>query len=257
MKKYILLVIITLSFTSCNKNDQYGIPEADPTIIQKDFMKWWEYNCNNITLSSDFKSLDENSQIISKENFLKKLTSGKYIPIQLTPRDTTVYYKLYELESNCNPDVKNVVKNESLNAYQNFKKEKKLFPEFNFTDLKGNIYNKETAKDKIIILKCWNIHCQKCIEEMPELNSLIKKYAVRKDIIFISLADDSSQKLTEFLLKKEFNYAVVPHQKLFIRNTLNISTYPTHIIINKKGLISKEVTNFKELAMALEKETSK
>ena len=79
MKKLILLLFLTL--VSCNRGSQYGIPETDPTIIQKNFMKWWIYNCNTIILSSDFKPLDENFQIINKENFLKNLTSGDYISI--------------------------------------------------------------------------------------------------------------------------------------------------------------------------------
>jgi peroxiredoxin len=252
MKKLFLLVFLTIA--SCNTTPQYGIPEVDPIQIQNDFMKWWTYNRNNIILSSDFKPLDENSQIISKENFLKKLTLGNYIPLQLESKDAFTYYKLYKLEPNCNPDIKISNKSESIASYQRFKKEGTLFPKFNFKDIKGTIYNIETTKNKIVVLKCWNLHCQKCIEEMPELNSLVEKYKTRKDIIFISLADDSSQKLEGFLIKKEFNYAVISNQELFIKDTLNITAFPTHIIINKKRQISKEVTNFKELAMALEKE---
>lgn len=252
MKKLILSLFLILA--SCNRGPQYEIPKANPTIIQKDFKKWWTYNCNTIILSSDFKPLDENYQIINKEIFLKNLTSGDYIPIQLISKDKETYYKLYRLEPTCNPDIKYTIKSESLESYQNFKKEGTLFPKFNFKDLKRNIYTNENTKDKIIILKCWNLHCQKCIEEMPELNSLMEKYKTRKDIVFISLADDSSQKLEAFLLKKKFNYAVVPNQASFIKDTLNIWTYPTHIIINKKGQISKEVTVFKELAIALKKE---
>lgn len=257
MKKYILLLFTSLTLAACNKNTQYGIPDVDPTIIQKDFMKWWTYYNNNIILSTDFNPLNENNQIISKENFLKNLNSGNYIPIRLISKNKKTYYKLYKLQSTCNPDIKSVIKSESLESYQNFKKEGTLFPKFHFKDLKGNIYNNETTKNKIVVLKCWNLHCQKCIEEMPELNSLIKKFGNRKDIVFISLADDSSQKLKEFLLKKKFDYAIVPNQELFISKTLNISVFPTHSIINKKGKISKVVTNFKELEIALEKETLK
>lgn len=92
---------------------------------------------------------------------------------------------------------------------------------------------------------------------MPELNSLVEKYKTRTDIVFISLADDNSQKLSNFLTKKKFNYPVVSNQALFIKNTLRVSVFPTHIIINKKGKISKEVTSFKELAIALQKEALK
>jgi peroxiredoxin len=69
------------------------------------------------------------------------------------------------------------------------------------------------------------------------------------------LATDTNQELEKFLTKKTFNYAVVPNQKSFITETLNINTFPTHIIINKKGKISKAVSDFKELSIALKKES--
>nr|WP_315143896.1 TlpA disulfide reductase family protein [uncultured Flavobacterium sp.] len=253
----IRLLVVFITFMSCTTATQYGMPDTDPNLIQKDFMKWYTYHYNTIILSSDFKAIDENSKIIDKENFLKKLILGKYIPIQLVSKNGQQFYQLFKLEPNCNPNIQSTIKNESLQSYRNFKKEGTSIPHFNFKDLKGVKYNNETTKNKIIVLKCWNLHCQKCIEEMPELNSLVEKYKTRTDIVFISLADDNSQKLSNFLTKKKFNYAVVPNQALFIKNTLRVSVYPTHIIINKKGKISKEVTSFKELAIALQKEALK
>lgn len=249
-----LLVFSVLIFSSCHKSTDYGNPEVDFSIIQKDYMNWWNYHSKNIILSSDFISLDENSNSISKEHFLELLTSGDFIPIRLSSKDSLLYYKLYKLKANCD-DIKSTIKNESISSFEKFKKEGTLFPEFNFKDLNGNIYNKETTKGKIIVLKCWFIHCQRCVQEMPELNKLVQQYKNRKDIIFISLATDTNQELENFLTKKDFSYVVVPNQKSYITDTLNISTYPTHIIINKKGTISKVVSDYKELSTALKKES--
>jgi thiol-disulfide isomerase/thioredoxin len=250
-----LLVMSILMLTSCHKNSEYGNPEVDISIIQKNFMNWWDYYSNNIILSSDFIPLDENSKIINKENFLKLLTSGNYIPIKLNSSDKLIYYKLYKLEPISDASIKPTIINESSYSFENFKREGSEFPEFNFKDLDGNVYNKETTKEKIIVLKCWFIHCHQCVQEMPELNKLVKEYGNRKDIIFISLATDTNQELEIFLTKKTFNYAVIPNQKSYITETLNISTYPTHLIINKKGLISKVVSNYKELSIGLKKES--
>ncbi|MCI4442744.1 MAG: hypothetical protein JHC39_04485 [Lentimicrobium sp.] len=89
-----ILIFSVLILSSCNKNSGYGNPEVDFSILQKDYMSWWNYYSKNIILSSDFISLDENSNIISKENFLVLLTSGDYIPIRLSSKDTLLYYKL-------------------------------------------------------------------------------------------------------------------------------------------------------------------
>ena len=135
--------------------------------------------------------------------------------------------------------------------------EGKKIPKFNFKDLKSKIYNSETTKDKIVVLKFWFIHCQKCVEEMPNLNKLVKKYKDRNDIVFLSLAFDKNEELKKFLTKKAFYYPVVGNQKNYLLQDLEIESFPTHMIINKKGLISKVVNSYEELEIALKKEISK
>jgi peroxiredoxin len=252
--RVVLIIYSILVLSSCYKNPDYGNPEVDVNIIQKEYMNWWTYYSKNIVLSSDYIALDVNMQIISKDHFLKLLTTGDFIPIRLKSKSSITHYKLYNLMANCD-DIKSTIMSESIYSYENFKKEGTSIPEFNFMDLNGNIYNKKTTKGKIIVLKCWFIHCQKCVQEMPELNKMVKQYKNRKDIIFVSLATDTNQELKKFLTKKIFNYAVVPNQTTYITEILNINEYPTHLIINKKGGISKIVSNFKELSIALKKES--
>jgi thiol-disulfide isomerase/thioredoxin len=76
----------------------------------------------------------------------------------------------------------------AFNEIQNLKKEGK-FPDFSFKDLNGNLITNESMKGKIVVIKCWYIHCAACIKEFPEVNNLVRKYKDRKDIIFISLAE--------------------------------------------------------------------
>jgi thiol-disulfide isomerase/thioredoxin len=40
----------------------------------------------------------------------------------------------------------------------------------------------------------WFVYCQKCAEELPFLNMLVKEYENRKNILFIGLALDENKK---------------------------------------------------------------
>jgi peroxiredoxin len=80
----------------------------------------------------------------------------------------------------------------------------------------------------------------------------VEKYKNRSDIVFVSLAFDSKEKLEPFLLKKTFSYAVVPDQKQFTFYDLDVKSYPTHFIIDKNGIIRKVVTSADEMIDALE-----
>jgi peroxiredoxin len=191
------------------------------------------------------------SNRISKEDFLGKLTSGDYIPIKLNSKDSLIYYKLFILDESSNSEIRQQIRRSSTANYIHFKAEGKTFPEFQFIDLNGVVYNSENTKGKIVILKCWFITCHACVAEFPELNKLVDNYRNRKDIVFISLATDSKEKLNQFLLQKKFNYAVVADQEKFITKELNVSTYPTHIIIDRNGVIRKVVNSADEMILAL------
>jgi len=257
MKKIITLfpiLVMIAVLISCNEEPKTRGYDTDPKLLTKDFIQWWNYYNRHIILSTDFIALDTSAHTISKDAFLNELTSGYYIPIRLITTDTIQSYQLYKLPQEAVADIKPVIQRECKLQYEHFKKEGKLMPVFNFKDLNGNVYNNENTKGKYVVLKCWYISCLVCNQEIPALNMLQKKYKDRKDILFVSLAWDSKDSLVKFLAHTPFSYAVVPDQESFTENTLKAAQYPAHFIINKQGIIKKEVNKEKELELALKKE---
>jgi thiol-disulfide isomerase/thioredoxin len=128
---------------------------------------------------------------------------------------------------------------------------------FNFTDLDGKVYDKVTTAGKIVVLKCWFIGCVPCIEKMPALKELVNQYKNQRDIVFVSLAFDKKEDLKKFLAKKTFDYAVVANQKDYLIKDLEVTSFPTHILINKKGKVVKVAGSYEEMETALKKVVSR
>jgi len=261
----ISLVILSILLFSCKekektekKSSSKKVENFEPKIefneIESDFIKWWTYHSNNISLSSNFIGLNEQSDTIDKKLFLEKLITANYIPLKMKSNDKDNTYKLFRLDSNADKSIGSTIKNESLTNLKHFKMEGLPLPEFNFTDLNGNKYTNENTKGKTIILKTWFINCKACVAEFPELNELVENYKQRNDMIFVSLALDSKAELENFLQKKDFEYQVVPNQKEFIDKKLNLQMYPTHIIVDKIGTIIKVVNKASEMISFLENE---
>nr|WP_199079797.1 TlpA disulfide reductase family protein [Pedobacter sp. ASV19] len=150
--------------------------------------------------------------------------------------------------------MKNVISDYGKTYYEHYKQEGRSLPDFHFVDLKGRVYDREKMKGKIVVLKCWFIKCTACIQEMPQLNKLVDTYKKRTDIVFVSLVPDGRTALNDFLKRTKFDYAVVPDKGVYITKDLKVSVYPTHFIINKKGVITKVINNADELNIALDKE---
>jgi len=255
MKRPILIILFVSLFViiSCSEKKESMVPNTDLKTLEAGFMQWWTYHRKNIILSSDFIPFNENSNQISKNYFLKKLTSGKFIALKLISKDSLSYYKLFKLDKNSDKGISGTIKNVSTREYKHFKMEGTSFPKFSFTDLNGKTYTNENTKGKTIILKCWFISCKPCVAEFPQLNKLVEKYQNREDVLFISLAFDSKKELSNFLIKKPFDYAVVPDQKDFMEKILKTHTYPTHFIIDKQGIIQKVVNKVDEMISTMER----
>jgi peroxiredoxin len=255
MQKAINFIIVFLIFTSGFAQSNQKAPEVDPIQIQKTYTDWSAYQSKSIMLSRDFVALDSNSKEILKETFLNELTNGNYIPIRLKSEDSVYYYKLFQIQPNSDTSIKATINQEAFDAYKNFEMEGKPFPKFSFKDLNGNLVTNESMKGKIIVIKCWYIHCAACIKEFPEVNQLVEKYKDRKDIVFVSLAEDNSEQLKTFLARKPLSYSVIPNMKIYMNETLQLNAFPTHFILNKEGMIAKVLPNFESLEVALAKES--
>ncbi|WP_428231517.1 TlpA family protein disulfide reductase [Flavobacterium sp.] len=255
MKKSITIILTFLFFTFSFAQNKFGNPEVDPIQIQKTYPDWSVYQSKNIMLSRDFIAFDSNSKEISKESFLDQLANGNYIPVRLKSEDSKYYYKLFQIQPNSDTSIKATINQIGFDALKNYKMEGTAFPPFSFKDLNGNLVTNETMKGKIIVIKCWYIHCTPCIKEFPQVNKLVDEYNDRKDILFISLAEDSPEQLKAFLAKRPLKYEVIPNMKVYMNEALQLNSFPTHFILNKEGLIAKVLPNFESLEVVLAKES--
>ena len=94
-------------------------------------------------------------------------------------------------------------------------------------------------KGKVIFLNIWATWCGPCIAEMPEIQEFMKYLG--EDVTFLLVTRESVETVTKFINKNRYNIsfdelplyssAKKPPRKL------DMSTYPTTYLIDKKGHI--------------------
>jgi thiol-disulfide isomerase/thioredoxin len=254
-----LIFIFCLSFYFLNSPAQLiqaatapGISRSDLTPdlqhLCNDYMSWYTYTYQNIRLAKNFIAIDVNSNQTDKLNFLKTIVSGNVIPIRIPTEDEQLKptYKLFKV-TKLGTDIQNTIIEEATTAIELLNMERKQMPNYHFSDLHGKEYDNSNTKGKIVLLKCWFIHCVACVKEFTELNSFVDKNRSRNDIFFISLASDSKADLEKFLASKPFHYAVIPGQSDFMTNQLKVNAYPLHLLINGNGIIVKATNSFNDI----------
>jgi thiol-disulfide isomerase/thioredoxin len=232
-------------------------PDTDPAELTRDFRNWWNYFNEYTQLGADFIPMDAEHSQISKAVFLDSLVTGRYIPRRLNTGGKIPAYSLWVLApGEDNLDIRNIraiIQSVAFEESRNLSLEGQPLPPYQFTDLGGKHYTNNNTRNKILVLKYWFISCVPCIEEMPELNQLVKKYRQRKDLLFVSVAMDGAPELRQFLLHHSLSYAVVPDQKYWLTNIMEAYSYPTHIIVGKNGKIVKVMKTAALLRSALSK----
>ena len=257
MKKFWKYIIISVLFFSCHSTVPTGeVIVNDPKNILSSFTNFWTYWYEDVKLSEDFTPYDQNDSIISKDLFLKKVCTGNYLPLKYKVNDSINGYKLYPFENKDSSIASTIVMFGDL-AYKFFQMEGKPLPGFNFVDLKGRVYNSQTCKGKVVVLNFWFIGCTSCRHEMPALNKIVSSFKDRNDVLFVSLAPDDPDSLKSFLQNNPFAYAVIPRKKNYVDDTLNITMFPTQMIIDRKGLIAKVPEDYKQMEIELRNELKK
>ncbi|MEO2069877.1 MAG: TlpA disulfide reductase family protein [Zunongwangia sp.] len=251
MKNYYYILLFLSTFYACKKNPDQKTDEDElkPVVMVDELLsnqdKWWTYQYNRISLSSDFEPIDTSFNVIPKGKFLWELTSGNFVPIEMES-DSLKTYKLYAIPTQSKNEISQIIKNLAKSEFQFYLMAGKPFPEFKAKDMEGDVIDQNNLIGKTTVLKTWFINCKACIKEMPELNKLVDRYE-NENIQFISLALDEKKDLEKFLEKTEFNYAVLPEQKDLIQEALKLNAYPTHIVVNKSGKIVKVLSKGSDL----------
>lgn len=234
-----------------------GKPVRELDTIFKSFGNFWSYFNDYAQLSNDYPTFDEANKTIDKGQFLDAINTGEYLPLVFYGENQKLNFKLAKIPKKAPKDIGLLLMNYANRELKYYKMEGKPIPDFSFKAIDGKVYTSANTKGKIVLFKCWFISCVQCVAEMPALNEVVKQYENRDDIVFISLAIDQEKELKQFLAKTKFDYATVANQKNYMEKELNVQLYPTHFIIDKKGIMVKAVDDESEMEFFLTKELGK
>ena len=220
----------------------------------------------SIIYAQDYKFVPENQKLLSDEqikNMQIVITpdvllfneQGRILPISNMELMTNADYQPL-FYANTKGEIKSVIfkkKNNTpiliqKNPEANFTKGEKAL-DFIVTDLEGKRIKLSELKEKVVVLNFWFTTCGPCIQEMPKLNELVKEFE-NEDVVFLAITFNKKEVVKQFLEETDFNYTIAANATA-VTNTYGVQSYPTSIIVNKKGqIVLKEIgyrTNIKSV----------
>jgi thiol-disulfide isomerase/thioredoxin len=114
-------------------------------------------------------------------------------------------------------------------------------PQITISDWVLNVPKDKNLNNKFIVLEFWATWCGPCIKAVPHLNE-IQERTKHKDLYFISITDESVEKINRISKRIIFNSIVVSDQSKkthinFGNGIDGLEVYPFTVLIDNKGII--------------------
>ncbi|HEX6981438.1 MAG TPA: TlpA disulfide reductase family protein [Balneolaceae bacterium] len=96
----------------------------------------------------------------------------------------------------------------------------------------------------MVVLDFWSVSCGPCIEEIPRLNDLAKKYSDKTTLISINsdlLYGSTKEELQEFVAEHNIRYPVIlDTQQKNLMQQFGVNGWPARFLLNKEGYFFEE-----------------
>jgi thiol-disulfide isomerase/thioredoxin len=109
----------------------------------------------------------------------------------------------------------------------------KELPAFNLADVNGNSVSLGHLKGKPVVINLWFTTCRPCLQEIPLLNRI--KAETQEDVVFLAMALDEPTVINRFLLKKPYNFTIIPSATAYIESIT--SSFPTTLFVDRGGVV--------------------
>ncbi len=113
----------------------------------------------------------------------------------------------------------------------------KKITSFNTITLKGEKFSNKSLFGKITFVNFWFESCAPCINEIPYLNLLYRRYSNNKQFQLIAFTTDYPDKAQKAKDKYKIRYPVLPISNKDCQDLMCLNGFPTNMIIDDKGII--------------------
>jgi thiol-disulfide isomerase/thioredoxin len=120
--------------------------------------------------------------------------------------------------------------------------------EMSWTGFEGNVGKLKDLQGKAVILDFWATYCPPCIEEIPHLKELRKKYG--GDLVLVGLhvgGEDDRPKIPEFVERLKIDYPLAyPEDNLTSYIFGQDNRIPQTAVFDRKGMLIKKIAGFND-----------
>lgn len=111
-------------------------------------------------------------------------------------------------------------------------------PDFSITTADGQYIGLDDLHGKIVLLDFWGTWCPPCVESVPSLRGLHKRYEKEPSFVMISISvNDEEDKWRAFTARNQMVWPQYLDSEHKISRAFGVHLFPTYIVIDHEGIV--------------------
>ena len=111
-------------------------------------------------------------------------------------------------------------------------------PNFSFTSSQGERISLEDLRGKVVVLDFWGTWCPPCVDSIPSLRTMHKKYSKEPSFVLLGISSDREEEVwKEFTEKNKMTWPQFRDHDRRIHRAFGIRAFPTYIVIDHEGIV--------------------
>lgn len=106
--------------------------------------------------------------------------------------------------------------------------------DFTLSDIEGKKWNLKSLRGKVVLVNFWATWCPPCRKEMPDLQSLHKKFD-KEGLVILGITDEDAPKVNAFLKGQRVNYPILLDPQHEAARLFGIEGIPKSFVYARDG----------------------
>ena len=115
-------------------------------------------------------------------------------------------------------------------------------PDFTFPGLDGKMVSLSDYRGKVVLVNIWATWCPPCVDEMPSMEKLYRKFKGKNfEILAVSIDEPGLKAVAPFMKKSNLTFPALIDSEGAIKAVYGITGVPESFIVDKQGILIKKI----------------